>query len=229
MTTQFAKYTLDEALILYQRGYLTTCGLVEMFFRITLKDDANWSRSYTAKELSGILGIAERTIYKAISKCRIDGYLFFCAEGKIKFARNESALESANYTTDSTAPNYQNTETIDESKALHNRTHNCTIRHFSEQSYSQDEQSCSQTEQSCTQDEQSCTQTAQSCKTTGLKPSSEGQWGDAPNSIQIYFKSFSNLLQARGVDFEKQKKSFVITVSELAVGLEFFFCKCGNL
>jgi DNA-binding transcriptional ArsR family regulator len=206
---QYASYTLDEALYLYEKGYLTACGLVEMFFRITIKSDPSWSRSFTIDELSNGLGLSKRSIHRAISKCRVDGYLYFEIEGKIKFARCEDALEKVgDYNTTLGNTKSENTEAIDKTKALPDLAQSGQAWHSHDKLGSQDDKLGSQDDKPGSQDDKPGSQDDKPGTDAPLKPTTETD-SSAPSSyIHLYLKSFSTLLQQKGVDFEKMKKFF---------------------
>ena len=71
--TQFYKLTLEEAIALYQRGIISTSGLLYFFLRIRLAP--GWKMTLHQRAISKKLGISKSRFYRAIHKLKDEGLI----------------------------------------------------------------------------------------------------------------------------------------------------------
>lgn len=194
MTVQHTRTDLAQAILKYQKKHLTATGLLGFYFEIKLA--YGWTQRFKPEVICSELGISKSTFYKALSSLKADGFINFEVHGEISVTNTNPSFSDS-----------QNPQNSDNSKAVSNRGQDSTIS---------DEIPNVRTEipnvrteiHKFGQDSTISDSNSTISENESSKPASEGEWGDAPDYIQIYFKSFSNLLQGRGVDFEKQKKFF---------------------
>ena len=70
---QFYPITLADALMLYERGLLSTSGLLYIFLRIRLAP--GWKMTLHQREISQRLGISKSQFYRAINKLKDEGLI----------------------------------------------------------------------------------------------------------------------------------------------------------
>jgi len=68
---RFAGTSLAQAILDYENGYLTSCGLVAYFFRIKLAEDE--TQSFSQEDICQELKISKSAFYKALKVLKANG------------------------------------------------------------------------------------------------------------------------------------------------------------
>ena len=200
ISQQFYPITLGDALALYERGLLSTSGLLYIFLRIRLAP--GWKMTLHQREISQRLGISKGQFYRAINKLKDEGLIDWEAPNGLVVTVGVSSGQ-------------QNSVLLNETQLRQSE-----LSSAQRNSVTPSETPVTPSETPVTPSE---TPVTLSETNTPAKQAPVKAYSDSPDSYQIFIRSLSNSTREKFFNFVREKiKDFPKPINDVEAWLAGF-------